>query len=416
MANPIIINARLNMKRTALDKESKALKALRDKQANLLRAAEDAENEDDLDAVDQNNTELEKQITDLQSKVDALTKQVEDLQAELDKANEPVDADGTDEAGDGTDNKKGARSKMGVITITPDATDEAQAKQTRSMIDFVNTKGEKRAGITSTDIGAIIPKQLVYKAQDEVKTAYDLSQFADVIKVNEGGGSYVVAKKVDDALVAQEELAANPDLGKPDLINVDWALKTYRGQMSGSNESLDDAQDLNQLIQRILEQKVLNTNNKQLAAIYATAPAAVASTTDEVKKIINVDLDPAYLINGAIVASQSAFQILDTLKDGEGRYLMQPDVTSPTKRSFLGLPVAVIGDALFGKAGEAHAFIGDSKRFAKMFTKGDVYLSYEQFANFGKGFVAAIRADYKAADTNAGRFVTLTAPTAPAGK
>lgn len=398
MENPILLNARLKVKREAIKQNENKMTALRAKRVEILRAVDTAKTEEDVDDASKKATDTDKQIEKLQKDLDQLKKEVADIEEQLNDSNE-TEPD--------NESKEPVKKSQAEGEHRMKVIDRNLDKQVRGMIDFINTKGEKRAGVTTTDIGAIIPKQIIYDAEEQVKTAYDLAQFVDVVKVAQGGGSYSVAKKVDDALASVEELAANPDLGKPELITVDWALKTYRGEINASNESIEDAQDLTGLINDILQQKVLNTNNKHISALLKTAPAKDATTTDEIKQLINVELDPAYLANGVIVASQSAFQFLDTLKDGGGRYLMQPDVTSPTKRSFLGLPVAVIGDTLFGEQGEAHLFVGDAKRFVKKFDKAEIYLSYEQYHNFGKGFVAAIRADYKAVDTEAGYFVTL---------
>lgn len=404
MENPIILNARLKMARAAIEADEKKRSELESKKQLILRAADEATDPEALDKAASDSEENDKSIADVEKEIDDLKKQVADLEKKLNDANETTDPEQPAPAAPNTNSKEGGETRMKII--------ENENPEVRSMIDFINTKGQKRDGVTSTDIGAIIPKQIIYKAQDEVKTAYNLAQFVDVIKVNQAGGTYATAKKVSDGLESQEELAANPELGKPELISVDWALKTYRGQISASNESLEDATDLKGLINDILQQKVQNTDNSHIAAILKTATAATANDTDGIKDIINVSLDPAYLQNGVIVASQSAFNFLDKLKDGDGRYLMQSDITSPTKRSLLGLPVAIISDTLFGAQGEAHAFIGDAKRFVKKFDREQIYLSYEQYANFGKGFVAAIRADYKAADTAAGYFVTLTDPKA----
>ncbi|MCH4171923.1 MAG: phage major capsid protein [Lactobacillus sp.] len=401
MENPILLNARLKVKRNSIKTKETEIESLREKQNEILRAADEATTEKEVDDATSAADDNDKKIADLQKDVDQLKSDVSDIEKKLDDANSGDDDSAPNEKTPTTKSKDGeGEERMKVINRKED-------KDVRGLIDFIQSKGEVRAGVTTTDIGAIIPKQIIYNAQEQVKTTYDLVQFVDVIKVSQAGGSYAIAEKVDDGLETVEELAANPDLGKPALITVDWALKTYRGEMGASNESIEDAQDLTGLINSILEQKVLNTNNKQISALLKTAPAKTAAATDDIKHIINVDLDPAYLNNGVIVASQSGIQFLDTLKDGNGNYLMQPDVTSPTGRRFLGLPVAVISDVLFGAQGDANAFIGDAKRFVKKFDKAELYLSYEQYHNFAKGFVAAIRADYKAVDTKAGYFVAL---------
>ncbi|MFP5303753.1 phage major capsid protein, partial [Cobetia sp. SIMBA_158] len=62
------------------------------------------------------------------------------------------------------------------------------------------------------------------------------------------------------------------------------------------------------------------------------------------------------------VATASAYQWLDTLKDKNGQYLLQQDITSPSGKSFLGKPVSVVDDEVLGtKAGDMVMFVGDLK-------------------------------------------------------
>ena len=81
---------------------------------------------------------------------------------------------------------------------------------------------------------------------------------------------------------------------------------------------------------------------------------------DELKKILNVDLDPAYTVG--FDATQSFYNILDTLKDGTGRYLLQDSIVSPSGKVALGKNIDVVSDDLLGSPGDAKAFVGDSNR------------------------------------------------------
>ncbi|WP_158106783.1 phage major capsid protein [Companilactobacillus bobalius] len=63
-----------------------------------------------------------------------------------------------------------------------------------------------------------------------------------------------------------------------------------------------------------------------------------------------------------MVAPRSFYQWLDTLKDGNGRYLLQTDVKTASGASIFGIPVYKIDDDLFWAKSDAHAFIGDLNR------------------------------------------------------
>lgn len=391
MENPIILNARLKMARAALAENETKRGELESKKQVILRAADEAADQEALDKAAADSDENDKSMADLEKENQDLKDKIADLEKQLEDANETPSEPQTNA-------KKGGETRMKTI--------EKENPEVRSLIDYLNSKGQKRDGIVSGDVAAIIPQQILYKAQDELKSTYDLTKFADVISVQQAGGTYAVAKKTDESLHTVEELAANPELGKPELITVKWNAGTYRGSITTSHESLRDAVDLNRLLQNVLDQVVLNTKNRLIAEKLKTATAATAVDTDGVKKIINVDLDPSY--NKVVIATQSGFQFLDTLKDGNGRYLMQPDVTSANGYRFLGLQIGVVPDTALGKAaGDALAFIGDAKRFVKLFDREEVQLGWAVNENFAQAMLAAISVDAEVADTAAGYLVTF---------
>ncbi|MCH3084331.1 phage major capsid protein, partial [Listeria monocytogenes] len=64
---------------------------------------------------------------------------------------------------------------------------------------------------------------------------------------------------------------------------------------------------------------------------------------------INVTLDPA--LNKMFIVNQDAFNCLDTLKDSEGRYLLQPDLPAPSGKSLFSSPVEVVSNCLLASRG-----------------------------------------------------------------
>lgn len=390
MANPIIINSRLKLKRTALDQANEELETLKQKRSELLAAVEDAENEEDLDAVQGQADDLDKQVDEAQAKADGLQTEANDLEKELEAANRAVKE------------KKEVRAQM-VEVKNPE---DKKVQAVRSMINYINSKGQTREGIVTGDVAAIIPKEILYDAQSEVKTTYDLTQYVNVRSVSVSGGTYNVAKKTDESLHTVEELAANPQLGKPQLITVPWSIDTYRGQITESHEVLRDAKDLNRLVADLISQVVQNTKNRLISDVLKTAAPKNVTTVDELKHLFNVDLDPAY--TPAVITTQSGYQYLDTLKDEQGRYLLQPDITVASGYRLLGAPVQKVGDKMLGKQGDAVAFIGDGKRFDTLFDLEEIQIGWAQNENFAQSLMAAISVSNKAVDTAAGFFVTFS--------
>lgn len=83
---------------------------------------------------------------------------------------------------------------------------------------------------------------------------------------------------------------------------------------------------------------------------------------EALKTSINVDLDPACLVDGVIATNQTGFAALDAEKDENGRGILAQNPTNPTQKMFQGLPIKVYSDAqLPNVGGKAPIFYGCTK-------------------------------------------------------
>lgn len=263
------------------------------------------------------------------------------------------------------------------------------------------------AGITSPDVAATIPESILYNPENEVKSVTDLSQLVTQFQATTASGKYPVLKRATERMNSVEELQKNPELAKPEFEEVDWKVSTYRGAIPLSQESIDDsAIDLTSLVAMNANEQKINTTNFAIAAVLKafTAKTVAGESVDDIKHILNVDLDPAY--NKMIIASQSFYQYLDTLKDKNGQYLLHEAITDGSPRTLLGVPVTVVEDELLGAAGEAHAFIGDLARAVLYANRKDIQVRWVDNDIYGQYLQAVTRFDVKAADKRAGYFVT----------
>lgn len=277
---------------------------------------------------------------------------------------------------------------------------------------YLHTKGAVRDGLTSPDADVTIPEDIVYNPESEVKSVTDLSKLVQHFKANTASGKYPILKRATTGLVSVDELAKNPELAKPQFETVNWEVKTYRGTIPVSNESIaDSAVDLLAIVsQNAQEQKIHTTNSVIATALQSfTAKDVAGESVDDIKHIINVDLDPAY--QKVIIASQSFYNYLDTLKDGNGQYLLQQPIVDGSSVRLLGIPVTVVEDTALGKAGEAHAWVGDIKRAIIMADRLDIQVRWVDNEVFGQYLQAATRFDVKVADKKAGYFLTQKAST-----
>lgn len=285
--------------------------------------------------------------------------------------------------------------------------------ETRGAVDqFIRSKGEKRDGLKSDGVAVVIPEEVAYTPQKEVKTVVDLSKLVNKMKVSTASGKYPVLKGATASLVSVEELEKNPELAKPEFENVAWEVKTYRGQMPISQESIDDsAIDLTGLVATNIQEQKVNTVNAAIAKEFKSFTAVEAADTDMIKEVLNVKLDPAY--SRSIVASQSFLQAVDTLKDKNGQYILQQAITDSSQMRLFGVPMTVISDDVLSKAGDAVAFIGDVKKAILMADRVDVTAKWIDNEIYGQLLSVATRFDVKAADKKAGFFVTYKSETKP---
>lgn len=262
-------------------------------------------------------------------------------------------------------------------------------------------------GVKKTDTTKITSEELVTTPIREIKTTVDLKPFTTIYPAKKASGKYPILKKATSKMVSVAELEKNPALAKPEFEQVDWTVETYRGAIPVSQESVDDADvDLISIVAETVGQIKVNTTNAAIADVLKSFTTKTVANVDDIKKILNVDLDPAYDV--AFVVSQSFYQILDTLKDGNGRYLLQDSITAVTGKVLLGKPVFVLSDEVLGEAGEAKAFVGDFKRGVLFADRKDLGLRWADNEIYGQYLQAVLRFGVKKVDAKAGYFVTFT--------
>ena len=261
-------------------------------------------------------------------------------------------------------------------------------------------------GLKTVETGKVTSKEIVTTPIREVKTVLDLKQFVTTHKASKGEGSYPILKHATSKMASVEELEKNPALAKPEFTDVPWKVKTYRGAIPLSQEAIDDADvDLLAIVAEAANQIKVNTTNDAIATVLKDFEAKTAADLDTIKEILNVNLDPAY--NVSFVVSQSFYQKLDTLKDKNGRYLLQDSIVSASGKAFLGHPVFVVSDTTLGATGEAKAFIGDVQRAVLFADRQELGLRWTDNEIYGQYLQAVVRFDVKKADAKAGYFVTM---------
>ena len=285
--------------------------------------------------------------------------------------------------------------------------DNKFSEETQAFLDYVKTKGAQRGNVTSVEAQPIIPEDIKYQPEELPETFVDLKKFVNVQPVTTASGSHPILNPAQETMVSVEELAKNPELASPKFTDIDYKVKTYRGQIPVSQEALDDSEaNLANIIAKNNARQAVNTTNKYIADVMKSFAAVDTANLDDIKQIINVDIDPAY--NLSLVVSQSFYQALDTLKDKNGQYLLKQDITSPTGTVLFGRPVFIIKDELFGVKGDKKAFIGDLNYAVFFADRKQASVKWVENEIYGQILAAYMRFDVKKGVEEAGRFLTYT--------
>ncbi len=381
MNKALIFGARMRAKATKVVELEESIKDLQKRTALEAGKLERAETEEEVSAVEGSLEELQKELAAKEAEKAELEKEIEELQKQIDEQNSK-----SPDAGE-----RGGKQKM---------------EKREAVVAYVRSIGQKREGVKTTDVGAIIPKE-VLQPQKEPERQNPLLNLIHVVKVSSGSGSYPVIKKSNRKMTEVGELAENPELGKSKINEVDYKIKTYRGELPLSREAIEDAQyDLIGIMQDDIQDQDEQTKLALVADIFKTATVVNAAGYNGLKDILNVKISSVY--KKSMVVTDSMFNALDKVKDKEGRYMLQPDITSPTGYSFSGKTIYPVDDELLGSEGDMKYFIGDVEYFLTLFDRMQLSVQWEDNHRFGKNLASYLRFDVKKTDADAGVFGTYT--------
>lgn len=289
-----------------------------------------------------------------------------------------------------------------------------QNTEVRSFENYIRAKGEVRDGLTTAanSAGVVVPAEVIGEVFDLKRSEYNLAQYATVKPVSNGQGKYPVATNQTAVLATKEELAQIADVNADMFTQVQYAVATRAGRVGISNEVIEDAAvDVVAEVKAQLNKLVDNTDNKHIIDLlkgFTKVDVTAVDTFDQLKKVNNIDLDPA--LNKMVIVNQNTFQYLDTVKDKEGRYLLQSDVTAPSGFSLFGNPVVVISNKLFAPTteGALPMIMGDIEQSVFVARRNQVETQWENFDYFSQGLAVVVRNDYQVIDADAARYIEIT--------
>lgn len=281
--------------------------------------------------------------------------------------------------------------------------------ETRSFEQYIRSQGQVRDGLTTVNADVVIPKDVIGEVFDLKRQRYNLAQYATVKEVSNGQGKYPIATNQEATLATKAELAEIADVNADMFTQVEYKVETRAGKIALSNEVVEDAAvDIVGEVKAQLEQLVVNTDNANIITLLKGFAKVEATTLDDLKKVNNVTLDPA--LDKSVIVNQDAFNYLDTLKDNDGRYILQPDVTAASGYSLFGNPVIVVSNKLLPTpvAGTYPIVMGDIKQAVFVARRNQVTTQWEKFDYYSQGLAVIVRNDYEVIDADAARYIEIT--------
>lgn len=260
----------------------------------------------------------------------------------------------------------------------PTAAEERAAAEESAFVDYVMGRvSELRAGeqnLTMANNGAIIPTSIADRIVTAVRDRCPILSGATIYRVN---GTLKVpvwgkANTTHDIAVGYQteftELTA--DSGKFTSVDLSGYLAGALTLIGNSveNNSVFNVTDfiINQMAEEIalfLEKELLNgTSGKATGALstptVVTAASATAITADELIEL-QAQVKQVYQANACWTMAPETFTSLKKLKDSNGRYLLQDDVTGEFPYRLLGKPVYLSDNMPKLAAGASAVLYGD---------------------------------------------------------
>lgn len=239
----------------------------------------------------------------------------------------------------------------------------------------------------------LCPDDVEHDIKEYRKTYKQARDFITVEPTKCLNGRLHYATNPNAGLVAFDDGDELDSSGEPNFVPVPWTIKWY-GALLPVSQILEEAEAANlksYLNQYFVRRAVITENTKIFAALksgYNSGTPMEIVGIAGMKSAINKELDPSCLIGGVIITNQSGFDYLDQEIDENGRAVLQPDPTQPTRMLFKGiLPVEVFADAELPNIDATHApvFIGRTKSGCTMKEFERLKVAVSAHYRFGKG-------------------------------
>ena len=221
---------------------------------------------------------------------------------------------------------------------------------------------------TLVDGGYTVPEDILTRINTYKESKKSLKDLVKVEKVTTNKGQRTFKKRSQQTGFTKVGEGGKIGVkGTPQFERIAYEIDKYAGYFPVTNELLSDsdANITNTLIEWIGDESRV-TANKLILEQIATLNEVKLEGIDDIKKALNVTLGQAFKATSKIITNDDGLQYLDTLKDTDGKYLLQPNPSNPMEMRLCAgatiIPIEVIpNDDMATNTNKVPFIIGDLK-------------------------------------------------------
>lgn len=278
------------------------------------------------------------------------------------------------------------------------------------------------------DGGYTVPEDILTTVNHWPEIVYSFLDDISVENVSTNKGARTYQKKADTEAFTDldENGAITKKITAPQFERVTYTIQDRAGFMPVSNDLIADSDaNISAIVTEWLGRANIATANEKILEIIKAKEVTAIKGIDDIKKAVIITLGQAYRSGAKIITNDDGLNYLDTLKDENGRYLLNPDPTDSAKLTLrcgtVVVPVKVVPNKAFASEGTKIPFvIGDLKAGIRKYNRQSMSLKASDVAVIGEfnAFAmnmtlirAILRDDYKELDKDAYIYAQLdTAP------
>lgn len=323
------------------------------------------------DLVEKANNLLGKAKTEKRAFTDEETQEFENVEKEIKNIDKTLEAE---------ERARSFEIEKGKKKMENEREEKQEEKELRCFANYIRGKVEERADVNMTQgaNGAVVPSTIAKKIVDKIVDICPIYSMADRynVKGKLGIPYYDETTNQIECDYADEFTDAESTSGKFGSVELGGYLARALTKVSKSliNKSDFDlveyvVKKMAQAISKFLEKQLLFGKTGKIEGLdtgvtqVVTAASANAVTADELIDV-QEEVPDAYQENAIWIMNKETRKAIRKLKDSDGNYILNRDMTSKWKYTLLGNPVYTSSNMPKLESGKTAIFFGDMEGLA----------------------------------------------------